>query len=118
MSVNEIGVGKLTVIKSRMWGQYRHPKDNVLVKLPAYPEAQEKYVRKGFIFIRHCDDDTPVAIVDMRPEVLDKIVSVTVAPVADINPPSATPEPEVYVAEHPYKSKRKPKRKYTRRVKE
>jgi len=117
MSV-ELAQGKWTLTKTRMWGLYRHPTHKVISRLPAYDEAREKYIAKGFTFIRYCDDTEPAAQIDMSTQVLDTIVP---KQAADINPvPESTPAPdtepvELYVAEHPYRSKKKTKRKYTRR---
>jgi hypothetical protein len=97
----------LTVTRERIWGQYRRPNEPVLVKLPADPESMPKYKAKGFTFIKYVDEGCPIAIVDTSPEVLAKI--------ALPSEPQLNTEPETYIAEKPYKSKRKPKRKYTRR---
>jgi hypothetical protein len=117
MSATDLTSNTLTVIKSKMWGRFIHPRDNVIVRLPAYPEARDKYVKKGYQFVDFCDDSTPLVEVYMTEKALDKIAPAA-AKVADTKPePEApvTPDPEIYVAEKPYVSKRKPKRKYTRR---
>lgn len=91
---------KLSITRDRMWGLYRRPKEPVAVKLPADPRSKAIYERKGFTFIRYGGDELPIAQPDMTPEVLKTIVK-----------EEAVIEPELYVAEHPYKSKRKKKKR-------
>jgi len=129
MSATALQEGKWTVTKARLWGQYRHPKDRTIVRLPAYDEARTKYIAKGFEFLNYCDESTPAAQADTSPKVLDTLVPKNIAginpepvtqPVIEIKKeenPEPVIEPELYVAEHPYKSKKKEKRKYTRRSK-
>jgi hypothetical protein len=118
--------GKLTVTRERMWGQYRRPTEPVLVKLPADPQSKAKYLAKGFTFIKFgADDEIPMAILDTSSEqlaaiapkaVIEPEISIASQSVVTDDPlpdsvATVTDEPELYVAEHPYKSKKKPKRK-------
>jgi hypothetical protein len=121
MAVSGLEDGKLTVTRERMWGQYRRPNEPVLVKLPADPQSKAKYVAKGFKFIAYGGDEIPVATLDTSPEQLAKIapkpVTVIEPDISIVSEPAAVEavagadEPELYVAEHPYKSKKKAKRK-------
>jgi hypothetical protein len=131
MSVSSLEEGKLSVTRERMWGQYRRPKEIVLVKLPADPMSKAKYLAKGFTFIRYGGDEIPMAILDMSPDVLQRIApiqaeaviepaleTIVSTPTASETLPEIAPvnadEPELYVADHPYKSKRKAKNKKRR----
>ena len=112
--------GKLTTTRSRVWGQYRRPNEPILVKLPADIDSKKRYLSKGFIFVRYGGDELPIAELDIPVEVVmrpapvvepvkEEIVS---EPVAAEEPAVAgTDEPELYVSDKPYKSKRKKKRK-------
>ncbi len=106
--------GKLTVTRERMWGQYRRPNEPVLVKLPADPDSYKRYLAKGFTFIKYGGDDLPIAALDTSVEQLKKIAPEPVIEqpvnISAVVEDSATAEPELYVAEHPYKSKRKKKK--------
>jgi hypothetical protein len=125
MAVSGLEDGKLTVTRERMWGQYRRPNEPVLVKLPADPQSRTKYLAKGFTFIKYGGDELPIAELDVSEEQLRKIapipeaviepeVTIVSHPVAVETQEStvtATDEPELYVSDKPYKSKKKAKRK-------
>ncbi len=107
--------GQLTVTRERVWGQYRRPNEPVLVKLPADSDSMPRYIKKGFTFIKFGGDELPIAVLDTSLEQLQKIApeAVVIPSQSVVVEQTATTvdEPELYVSDKPYKSKKKKKRR-------